>query len=183
MMKRIILNALIILIVIFTTGCTSIADTVDTPLYSGKSLSLGVVGEIPKIREEHVHFTNISFDELEDYSTLSSKYDAVVIMKEHLQEADDNKYIKVYTNAGVPFFFIEATKSFMPFVLEDVSFEHSSLTNFNYDMYVTGYFQTGEAYKSWGYGLYNDKVNEPNIKDVYSRIFTTIESIENGTYK
>jgi hypothetical protein len=59
-MKRIILNALIILIFIFATGCTSNADTVDTPLYSGKSLFIGVVGEVPKIREEHVHFTSIS---------------------------------------------------------------------------------------------------------------------------
>ncbi|WP_313640788.1 hypothetical protein [Paenibacillus sp.] len=181
-MKRIILNVLILLIVMLATGCTPNADTVDTPLYSGKSLFIGVVGEVPKIREEHVHFTSISFNELADYTKLSSQYDAVFIMKEHLQEADDNKYTKVYTNAGVPFFFIGAAKSFMPFVLEDVSYEHSSLKNFNNDMYVTGYLQTGETYKYWEYGLYNGKVNEPNIKDVYSRMFTTIESIENGTY-
>ncbi|WP_449600540.1 hypothetical protein [Paenibacillus sp. Marseille-Q9583] len=182
-MRKIILNSLIILIFIFVTGCTSNADTVDTPLYSGKSLFIGVVGEVPKIREEHVHFTSISFEALEDYSKLSSQYDAVVITKEHLKEADDNKYVKVYTNAGIPFFFIGATKSFMPFVLEDVSYDHYSLTNFNNDMYVTGYLQTGETYRTWGYGLYNDKVNEPNIKDVYSRMFTTIESINNGTYE
>jgi hypothetical protein len=182
-MRKIILIALIILIFILVTGCTSNADTVDTPLYSGKSLFIGVVGEVPKIREEHVHFTNISFEELEDYSNLSSNYDAVVIMKEHLKEADDNKYVKVYTNAGIPFFFIGATKSFMPFVLEDVSYEHSSLTNFNNDMYVTGYFHNGEKFRSWEYGLYNGKVNEPNIKNVYSGMFTTIESIKNGTYE
>lgn len=28
----------------------------------------------------------------------------------------------------------------------------------------------------WGYGLYNDTENETNLKDVYSRIFITIES-------
>lgn len=182
-MRKIILNSLIILIFIFVTGCTSNADTVDTPLYSGKSLFIGVVGEVPKIREEHVHFTSISFDELADYTKLSSQYDAVVITKEHLKEADDNKFVKVYTNADVPFFFIGATKSFMPFVLEDVSYEHSSLTNFNNDMYVTGYFHNGEKFRSWEYGLYNGKENKPNIKNVYSGIFTTIESIKNGTYE
>ncbi|CAH1057017.1 hypothetical protein [Paenibacillus pseudetheri] len=182
-MRKIILNALIILIFIFVTGCTSNADTVDTPLYSGKSLSVGVVGETPEIREDHIHFTSISFEELEDYSKLSSNYDAVVIMKEHLQEADDNKYVKVYTHAGVPFFFIESTKSYMPFVLEDVSYEHSSLTNFNNDMYAIGYLQTGESSKNWGYGLYNDIVNDPNVNDAYSCMFTTIESIEDGTSK
>jgi hypothetical protein len=50
-------------------------------------------------------------------------------------------------------------------------------------MYATGYLQIGEASKFWGYGLYNGKVNEPNIKDVYSRMFTTIESIKDGTYE
>ncbi|OMD39067.1 hypothetical protein [Paenibacillus odorifer] len=182
-MRRIIPNALIILIFIFVTGCTSNADTVDTPLYSGKGLYVGVVGEVPKVREDQIHFTSISFDELEDYTKLSSNYDAVIIMKEHLQEADDNKYVKVYTKAGIPFFFIGATKSFMPFVLEDVSYEHSSLTNFNNNMYVTGYFHNGEKFRSWEYGIYNDKVNEPNIKSVYSQMFTTIESIKNGMYK
>lgn len=102
-------------------------------------------------------------------------------MKEHLQEADDNKYVKVYTNAGIPFFFMESTKSFMPFVREDISYEDISDTGSG--MYATGYLQIGEASKFWGYGLYNDKVNEPNIKDVYSRMFTTIESIKNGTYE
>jgi hypothetical protein len=75
---------LVILMVMLATGCTTKADTIDTPLYSGKNLSIGVVGETPKIREEHVKFTRISFDELEDYDELSADYDAVVIMKEHL---------------------------------------------------------------------------------------------------
>ncbi len=45
--------------------------------------------------------------------------------------------------------------------------------------YAAWYFQSGEDIQSWGYGLYNDKVNEPNIKDAYSRMFSTIESIKN----
>ncbi|MBA2872276.1 hypothetical protein HNQ85_002585 [Anoxybacillus calidus] len=31
----------------------------------------------------------------------------------------------------------------------------------------------------WGYGLYNNTVNEVNILDVFSRIFKTIETIDN----
>lgn len=185
-MKKISFFTVMIVFVLLVTGCTITVDTVDsvdTPLYSGKILSIGVIGEIPKVREDQVHFTEITFDELEDYSKLSTTYDAVIIMKEHLIEADDNKYVKVYNKAGIPFFFIESPRSFMPFVLEDLSFEHSSFQNFHYDMYATGYFQTGTAYKSWGYGLYNDKINAPNVKDVYSRICTTIESIQNGTYQ
>lgn len=46
------------------------------------------------------------------------------------------------------------------------------------DNYATGYFQFGKEYQQWGYGLYNDKATETNIENVYTRIFTTIESIE-----
>lgn len=179
-MKRIIPFALVIFIVMIVTSCTTTADTIDTPLYSGKSLSVGVVGEAPKVREEHVSFTNISFDELEEYPKLSSKFDAVFIMKEYLQEAAESQYAKVYKNAGIPFFFIGSKKSYMPFVLEELSY--ADVPDINNGMYATGYLPLDKGDRTWGYGLYNDKVNEPNIKDVYSRIFTTIESIENGIY-
>ncbi|MEK4187353.1 hypothetical protein [Paenibacillus sp. FSL L8-0494] len=178
-MKKLSSYILVILIVMLATGCTVTANTVVTPLYHGKSLSVGVVGEAPKVREEHVSFTSISFEELEEYAKLSADYDAVFIMKEHLSEAAENKYAKVYKKAGIPFYFIGSTKSFMPFVTEKLSYEDISDTHSG--MYITGYLQTGETYKTWGYGLYKDIVNEPNIKDAYSRVFTTIASIENGT--
>jgi hypothetical protein len=101
--KRLSLIILVILMVMFATGCTVTINSVNTPLYYGKGLSIGVVGEVPKVREEHVRFTSLSFDELEEYDKLSSEYDAVFIMKEHVVEAAENKYAKVYKNAGIPF--------------------------------------------------------------------------------
>lgn len=102
-----------------------------------------------------------------------------MIMKEHLSEAAESKYAQVYKSSNIPYFFIESTKSFVPFVIEELSYDQvSELSNLEY---ATGYFQTGDdqnQYQSWGYGLYNDKVNESNIKDVYSRMFTTISSID-----
>lgn len=127
-----------------------------------------------------MRFTSISFDELEDYTKLSSNYDAVIIMKEHLEEAAEGKYAKVYRNADIPFFFIESTKSHIPFVVEELSYE--DVSDINNGMYATGYLPSDKGDRTWGYGLYNDKVNESNIKNAYSWIFTTIESIENGTY-
>lgn len=179
-MNKLSIFTLVILLTMFTTGCTITASTINTPEYIGKSLSLGVVGEAPKIREEHVSFTRISFEELEDYTELSSNYDAVIIMKDHLEEAAEGKYAKVYKNADIPFFFMESTKSYMPFVLEEVSYDHPSLKNYNSDMYATGYLHLEQGDRVWGYGI--PKVNEPNIKDAYSRIFTTIEYIGNGIY-
>lgn len=150
-------------------------------LYTGQGLSLGVVGEVPKIREEHVKFTSISFDELEDYTKLSAEYDAVFIMKEHLSEAAQGKYAKVYKNAGIPFFFIESKKLHMSFVVEELTYEDSLGTQT--DLYAIGYLASDKGDRSWGYGLDKNKVNKPNIQNAYSWVFTTIDSIKNGMYK
>jgi len=166
----------VLFIVLILTGCNS--DTVNTPLYKGRSLAIGVIGDVPKVREDNVKFTVITFDELEEKIKLSSKFDAVFIMKEHLPEAADSKYAKVYKSAGIPFFFIESKKSYVPFVDEETSYE--DFPDVQSGDYAAGYYQSGEEGQYWGYGLYNHKVNEPNIKDVYSRIFTTIESVGNS---
>lgn len=33
-----------------------------------------------------------------------------------------------------------------------------------------------DSFKTWDYGLYSDTENETNIKDVYTRIYITIET-------
>jgi len=99
-------------------------------------------------------------------------------MKEHLTEAANQKYAKDYINAGIPFFFMETQKSYLSFINEELSYD--DVPDLSSDNYAIGYFQSGKEYQHWGYGLYNDKVNEHNIEDVYTRIFTTIESLDVG---
>ncbi|OAB45263.1 membrane lipoprotein lipid attachment site-containing protein [Paenibacillus glacialis] len=175
-MKKIFPFILFILVIL--AGCTTnAADTVDTPLYAGKPLVIGIIGDSPAVRENNVEFKNITFKQLEEVNNQSSELDAIMIMKEHLSEAAESKYAKVYKNPSIPYFFIESTKSYVPFIIEELSYEEvPELDNLNY---VTGYFNTGadeNQFQSWGYGLYNDKVNESNIKNVYTQIFTTIAS-------
>ena len=164
----------VLFILMILASCNS--DTIDISLYEGKNLVIGVIGDAPKVREDNINFTKITFNELED-ETLLADFDAVFIMKEHLTEAADSKYAKVYRNSGIPFFFIESKKPYINFVEEELSYE--DFQDSKSGDYAIGYFQSGEEGQFWGYGLYNDKVNEPNIKDAYIRIFTTIESIEN----
>lgn len=98
-------------------------------------------------------------------------------MKEHQFEAANNKYIAVYKNSGIPFFFIESTKSYLAIVYEQFSYENAP--DLGDPTYASGIYQLGEGnYQYCGYGLYNDKVNEDNIKDVYTRIFNTTESVK-----
>ncbi|WP_225983678.1 MULTISPECIES: hypothetical protein [Bacillaceae] len=48
--------------------------------------------------------------------------------------------------------------------------------------YAVGIFTTqdDDTLKKWGYGLYNDEKNDEHIKDVYSRIFKTIDELNSN---
>ncbi len=151
-------------------------------VYTGKALSIGIIGEPPEVKEEQVQFHRISFEDLMDKNLNS--YDAIFITKENLSQAGEKKYSEVYLNSARPFFFI-AAKSPIPFTEAAIDFDDSSWENWNWtpedsSVYASGMMsnQEGEVAKSWGYGLYNDTKTDENILDVYSRIFMTIENPE-----
>lgn len=159
---------------IFSACSPNENDMEQSPLYDGKKLTIGVVGNAPKVREQNITFKKITLNEIIE-EHLSSKYNAVFIMKEHLSEASKAPFAKIYKNSGIPFFFIESKKSYIPFVDEKTNYEE--FPDIESGVYAYGYYQSGETGQYWGYGLYNDTVNEKNISDVYSRIFKTIETI------
>lgn len=173
-MKRKIIVVLLLVFVILINGNAQ-RDSIDMPLYEGRSLVIGVIGETPQVREEgHVDFKEVTFEQLEDLD-LYAELDAIFITKEHLVEASEPKYTEVYNKAEVPFFYIESSKSHVPFTIQELSYDE--VPDLSMDMYATGYYGKDDQY--WGYGLYNDIMNETNIKAVYSHIFTTIESLHN----
>jgi hypothetical protein len=170
---------LLVFVVMILAGCNITIDTkkdsVDTPLYTGRHLNLAVIGEAPSVREQQVKFSAITLDELyNSQSLLATNYDAVFIMKKHLSEAAEARYAEVYRTAGLPFFFIESKKSYIPFILEDVAYEDVKDTGDG--LYAIGYVQSAGKLDFWGTGLYNDKVNSTNIKSAYSRVFETIDN-------
>lgn len=164
---------------IILVGCNK--DEANSELYNGRDLIIGILGEELDVREENVSFEKLSFAELEQNTEkISSEFDAVFIMTEILSEAADDRYASVYKDLTIPIFFIESTKAHVPFVNEDVTYETAPEVGGDSN-YATGYLFSGtEAeYKddTWRYNLYNDIQNEANVKDVYSRIFDTIEQI------
>ncbi|MNC33492.1 hypothetical protein D3C75_818850 [compost metagenome] len=156
----------VLMIPFIFTGCSS--NSANTIYYAGKSLDIGVVGDTPNVKNQNINFKEITLKQIEDQAVLSG-LDAVFIMKEHLQEASVQKYAEVYKTAGIPFFFFESKKSFVPFINEDL--EYDDVPDMSSDMYATGYFSLSEDTPIIGYGLYNDVENEKNIADVYSRVF------------
>ncbi|WP_430789138.1 hypothetical protein VBD025_02875 [Virgibacillus flavescens] len=172
-MKKLLIGFLGFLV--FLVGCNA-EDEVESPIYKGERLNIGVIGETPDVREQNVNFQSITLDKLEsNVKNIFTEFDAVFIMKEYLVQAGERQYAKVYSELEIPVFFIQSKKSYLPFIYDDMTYEESP--NIEDQTYATGILsEEKDTFKTWGYGLYNDTENETNIKDVYTRIFTTIES-------
>jgi hypothetical protein len=169
-MKKIRVYVLLVMMLILLTSCNKPQSIVTNP-YTGGNLSIGIIGEIPKVREKQVKFVKIQFSDLEK-EAFDSRYDAIFITKDNLSEAAQGKYALIYKKSKIPFFFIQTKKGYIPFIQEDISYEKApDILNLTY---ATGILFSGNNLKSWGYGLYNDIENQENINNVYSRIFETI---------
>lgn len=148
-------------------------------MYEGKSLRIAVVGKPPIVKEEQVSFAEISFDEMTNEKI--SSYDAVIITEENLIKAAESQYADIYLNASIPFFFIQSQKGPYPFTDKDLEYSDARDIPYN-NYYATGFLIEGQEEKHWNYGLYNDEVNDENIKEMYSRLFSTIEQYSQPWY-
>jgi len=178
-MKRIRGYSLLVTISILTmisilTACSK-PQAVKTSQYNNMALSIGIIGEAPKVSEKQVTFTKIRFSDLEK-DRFDSKYDAIFITKINLSEASQGKYASIYKKSKIPFFFIQTEKSYVPFTEKDLTYDNAP--NFNDQSYATGILykdnSNSNELTTWGYGLYDDIENQANIEEVYSRIFDTI---------
>lgn len=168
--KNIFILTLLIGMLFLIAGCS---NNPEFKLYDGKELSIAVLGTKPEAKEKQIEFQEIAFDEFNKEEI--KKYDAVFITKENLSQAAESQYAEIYSNSHMPFFFIESNKDAYPFIDADLSYEDArEIPNHNY--FATGFLETLQnEQKTWTYDLYNDQVNEENIRDVFSKIFKTIE--------
>lgn len=154
------------------TACTS---NPNFKLYEGRPLNIAVIGEIPEVKEDQIRFEKVEFDYLlkEDFKN----YDAVFITKENLSKASESQYADIYLNSNLPFFFIDTTKSYHSFIEKDLTYEDDLDLKKTSNHYAIGFLSSKQSEdRYWYYGLYNDKESPENIKVMYSRIFSTIES-------
>ncbi|MFV8828579.1 hypothetical protein [Alkalihalobacterium sp. APHAB7] len=142
--------------------------------YEGRPLHIAVIGELPSVREQQIQFSTIQFTDLLDRKL--ELYDAVFITKEHLNEASEDQYADVYMEAPIPFFFIDASKSYHSFIEKDLSYEENLDLKEISNHYIIGLLATEEAeYTYWYFGLYDDIVSDQTIKGTFSQVFVTIE--------
>jgi len=159
-----------IFLVFVLSACSSDPDF---DLYKGRSLTIAVIGKPPQVREEQIKFKQISFNQLT--TDEMQLYDAVFIAKEHLYQASESKYVDIYLNSSIPFFFL-SSNSHIPFTLKNERYDKK------WDWtpgksYAVGFIaQRGsQSLKYWGFGLYNDKKTDRNLRQLYSTIFEVIE--------
>ncbi|SET51102.1 hypothetical protein SAMN05421676_105143 [Salinibacillus kushneri] len=174
-MKGIKATSLCFLFISLFVVLSACSPNPDFELYEEKDLRIAVVGETPKIKEEQVRFSEISFEELTSKDLDS--YNAVFIMKENLSQAAESQYADDYLNSAIPFFFISA-KNHIPFTVKDTEYNESwEWTPGNsYAVGVLNHQEDGSL-KYWGFGLYNDEKTEEYIKEMYSRIFKKVEEV------
>lgn len=165
--QRITMLLLLIACCITMTSCST--DYPNQP-YTGRHLSIGVIGVPPYIEEsDKVAFVSIDFEDT--VRKTSDRYDAVWIMNERLAEAASSEYSKVYSQLGLPVVFIGAN-SLTPFLSAEIDFRpHAYERGTSYAIGIANGLQHG-------WGLYNDEVSEETIQLFYAELLRFIEQTD-----
>lgn len=153
------------------TACSNKQEKIE---YSGKHLTIGVVGKAPEINEEKVTFKEIPLNKLTKKT--AKETDGVLVMKDQLAEASKEEYVDVFKEADVPFFFVESKMGMAPFLEKNLKYD-DTYTDEGFDpQYVYGFHLTKEdVMHNWSFGLDNDKQTDENIENVFIRIFKTLD--------
>lgn len=141
----------------------------EVALYTKEALKIGIIGDIPIINEKIIEFNQIQFKDLEN-DEFNSKYDAILISKDNLSEAAQDKYAKVYINAKIPLFFIGSLKGTAPFTEENLTYEDAALTS-NMTIFE------GISNRTKVKAVWSKRTNVPNpsmTKEDYTNIFQMV---------
>ncbi|MBM7648666.1 hypothetical protein JOC78_001612 [Bacillus ectoiniformans] len=169
-MKKNLLNTFnLSILLLFLTGCVIHTANSNTllPEYKGKQLNIGVIGQLPDVREKHIHFIPLTLKDLMEENT--QKADAIFINKEFLSEAADSQYAESYLQSPIPIFFIHSEKVILAFIDQKLSYEQAHELQSN--EYLIGYYK--DSY--FGITLDKNKKTKETVQSSYSRAFKMIE--------
>ena len=143
--------------------------------YNGADLKIGVVEIVPEVNEKNITFTTLTLGDLEKNEVILNELDAVFIMKDHLIEASASKYTAIYHKLKIPVFFIDTTKSFIPFTEKESNYK--KVEDFENQTYIAGIYPEGTEFRTWQYELYNNVKNKETVKMTYTNVFLTIDEL------
>ncbi|MFJ8099203.1 MULTISPECIES: amino acid oxidase [unclassified Lysinibacillus] len=165
-MKKIFLILSLLLLV----ACSN-----DEVKYDGAPLKIAVVGDIPELNNEKIHFEPISLDDFsEDTLHISTNFDAVMITPVMFEEASDDRFVKVYNNSKMPIIFFDSTKRHFPFTREGVTYETAHWESLNNRSHTTIYLSDNDANRedAWYFYLKGEKELDILYKDIFQKIET-----------
>ncbi|MCY9548651.1 amino acid oxidase [Lysinibacillus xylanilyticus] len=165
-MKKILL----ILSLLFLVACSN-----DEAKYDGAPLKIAVVGDIPKLNNEKIHFEPISLNEFsEDTLHISTNFDAVMITPVMFGEASEDRFVKVYNNSKIPIIFFDSTKRHFPFTRDGLTYETAHWESLNNGSHTTIYLSDVDANKedAWYFYLKDEKELDTLYKEIFQKIET-----------
>ena len=144
--------------------------------YDGKPLKIAVIGDIPELNNEKIHFEPISLDEFgEDTAHISTNFDAVMITPVMFEEASNDKFVKVYNNSKIPIIFFDSEKRNLPFTNEGTTYETARWESLNNGSHTTISLSDRDADRrdAWYFYLKDEK----ELDVLYKTIFEKIEML------
>ncbi|MFJ7734681.1 amino acid oxidase [Lysinibacillus sp. NPDC097231] len=153
-----------------------VACSNDEVKYGGAPLKIAVIGDIPELINEKIHFEPISLDEFsEDTLHISTNFDAVMITPVMFEEASDDRFIKVYKNSKMPIIFFDSTKRHFPFTRDGLTYETPHWEELNNGSHTTIYLSDNDANREEAWYFYLKDEKELDI--LYKEIFQKIETL------
>lgn len=176
-MKRILIVLLILLGAFI--GYQSFDKGVALPEYNGSNLKIGIIGDLPKVREAQIEFAKITFETLQETDKINNQFDAVFIMKNNLSEAAKAPYSKLYKQIRIPIYFMEGDKNYLPYINDDIEYEDKRSACAQ-PVHAVGIWYAPSGLQTWTCGYYNDQKNQRHIQLAYSMVFAHIMETKNN---
>lgn len=143
--------------------------------YDGAPLKIAVLGDIPELQNDKIHFKSISIKTLsEDTQNISTNFNALMITPERFDAASDDKFVNAYKGSEMPIIFFDSAYSHYPFVHEGVTYETAFDSTKN-GSHSTIYLNHADIAKEDAWYFYLD--NERNLNQLYTEIFEKIEEL------
>ena len=180
MKKNIQIFSILTILITGLIGCSAMQT--DKEIYKGEKLNIGIVGKVPEINESKstINFKKISLKGINNLDLKS--YDAVIITKPYLSKAANKEYKDAYLNGHIPFFFVESKGSILPFVDNSLTYKQYADRVNDTQSYIVGVLgnPNEDNYNTWqyDYAINNNKFDRADVKDIYSRVFKTVEKVK-----
>ncbi|EEL48608.1 MULTISPECIES: hypothetical protein [Bacillus cereus group] len=170
-MKRFFYFFVLILLCLVGAGCAKDKDIPPVQEYSGRALTIGVVGEAPKDTFRNIKFKNVKLSEMKEQS---KHVDGFLVMKEYFEEASKEQYTDLFLELKKPVFFI-GLKDHPYLIFTEKDLDYNNAPRDRAMMYTQGFVNIGSGEgQIWGTDLYNDKTSEQSIHNMYIYVFQTI---------